>query len=46
VADLTVAETVSIAPLMVLALVVGLFPRFLLDLVEPAARALGVLVAR
>lgn len=46
VADLTVAETVSIAPLMVLAVVVGLFPRFLLDLVEPAARTLGVLVGR
>jgi NADH-quinone oxidoreductase subunit M len=46
VADLTAAETVSIAPLMVLAVVVGVFPRFLLDLVEPAARALGVLVAR
>ncbi len=46
VADLTVAETVSIAPLMVLAVVLGVFPRFLLDLVEPAARTLGVLVAR
>lgn len=46
VADLTVAETVSIAPLMVLAVVVGLFPRFLLDLVEPAARTLGELVNR
>ena len=46
VADLTVAETVSIAPLMVLAVVVGLFPRFLLELVEPAARTLGVLVGR
>jgi proton-translocating NADH-quinone oxidoreductase chain M len=46
VADLTVAETVSIAPLMALAVVVGLFPRFLLDLVEPAARTLGVLVGR
>jgi NADH-quinone oxidoreductase subunit M len=46
VADLTVAETVSIAPLMVLAVLVGLFPRFLLDLVEPAARTLGVLVGR
>jgi NADH-quinone oxidoreductase subunit M len=46
VADLTVVETVSIAPLMVLAVVLGLFPRFLLDLVEPAARTLGVLVGR
>jgi NADH-quinone oxidoreductase subunit M len=46
VADLTVAETLSIAPLMVLAVVLGLFPRFLLDLVEPAARVLGTLVSR
>jgi NADH-quinone oxidoreductase subunit M len=46
VADLTVVETVSIAPLMVLAVVIGLFPRFLLDLVEPAARVLGTLVSR
>jgi NADH-quinone oxidoreductase subunit M len=46
VADLTVTETVAIAPLMVLAVVLGLFPRFLLDLVEPAARVLGTLVSR
>ena len=46
VTDLTAAETVSIAPLMVLAVVLGLFPRFLLDVVEPAARALGMLVSR
>lgn len=46
VADLTAAETISIAPLMVLAVVLGLFPRFLLDLVEPAARTLGMLVSR
>ncbi|WP_459712970.1 complex I subunit 4 family protein [Actinophytocola sp. KF-1] len=46
VADLTVAETLSIAPLMVLAVVLGLFPRFLLDLVAPAARVLGTLVGR
>jgi proton-translocating NADH-quinone oxidoreductase chain M len=44
--DLTVTETLSIAPLMVLALVIGLFPRFLLDLVEPAAHTLGTLVSR
>jgi proton-translocating NADH-quinone oxidoreductase chain M len=41
VTDLTVTETLSIAPLMVLAVVIGLFPRFLLDLVEPAARLVG-----
>jgi NADH-quinone oxidoreductase subunit M len=46
VADLTATETLSIAPLMVLAVVIGLFPRFLLDLVEPAARVLGTLVSR
>jgi NADH-quinone oxidoreductase subunit M len=44
--DLTVTETVAIAPLMVLAVVLGLFPRFLLDLVEPAARILGTLLSR
>jgi NADH-quinone oxidoreductase subunit M len=46
VSDLTVTETLSIAPLMVLAVVLGLFPRFLLDVVEPAARVLGTLVRR
>ncbi|GAB3451503.1 complex I subunit 4 family protein [Actinophytocola sediminis] len=46
VADLTAAETLAIAPLMVLSVVIGLFPRFLLDLVEPAARAVGELVSR
>jgi proton-translocating NADH-quinone oxidoreductase chain M len=46
VADLTATETMSIAPLMVLAVVLGLFPRFLLDVVEPAARVLGTLVSR
>jgi proton-translocating NADH-quinone oxidoreductase chain M len=46
VADLTATETMSIAPLMVLAVVLGLFPRFLLDVVEPAARTLGTLVSR
>ncbi|MFL6122158.1 NuoM family protein [Actinophytocola sp.] len=46
VGDLTLAETLSIAPLMALAVVLGLFPRFLLDLVEPAARVLGTLVRR
>jgi proton-translocating NADH-quinone oxidoreductase chain M len=46
VADLTATETVAIAPLMVLAVVLGLFPRLLLDVVEPAARVLGTLVSR
>ncbi|MGM1062150.1 complex I subunit 4 family protein [Saccharothrix sp. Mg75] len=38
--DLTAPEAVSIAPLIVLAVVIGLFPRFLLDLIEPASRVL------
>ena len=44
--DLTAAETVSIVPLMVFAVVIGLFPRFLLDLIEPAASTLGSLLSR
>ncbi|MFJ8819646.1 complex I subunit 4 family protein [Amycolatopsis thermoflava] len=45
-ADLTLTEGVSIAPLLVLAVVIGLFPRFLLDLIEPASRAVLDLMAR
>ncbi|WP_405139877.1 NuoM family protein [Nocardia sp. NBC_01388] len=45
-ADLTVPEAISTIPLMVGALVIGIFPRFLLDVIEPASRALGVLVER
>lgn len=45
-ADLTVAEGVSIAPLLVLAVVIGVFPRFLLDLIEPASRSILNLLAR
>jgi NADH-quinone oxidoreductase subunit M len=45
-ADLTVAEGVSITPLLVLAVVVGVFPRFLLDLIEPASRSVLNLLAR
>jgi proton-translocating NADH-quinone oxidoreductase chain M len=44
--DLTAAETVSVVPLMVFAVVIGLFPRFLLDLIEPAAHTLGSLLSR
>lgn len=36
--DLTAPEAASITPLIVLAVVVGLFPRFLLDVIEPASR--------
>ncbi|GIL30975.1 NAD(P)H-quinone oxidoreductase subunit D4 [Actinocatenispora comari] len=46
VSDLTVVEAVAIAPLMLLALLIGVLPRFLLDLIEPAARTAAELVAR
>ena len=46
VTDLTAAEAVAIAPLMALALLIGVLPRFLLDLIEPAARTAVHLVAR
>lgn len=46
VGDVTAAEVSAIAPLMVLAVVIGLFPRFLLDVIEPAARSVVELVAR
>ncbi|WP_206793243.1 NuoM family protein [Amycolatopsis sp. MtRt-6] len=45
-ADLTAAEGASIAPLLVLAVVVGVFPRFLLDLIEPASQSVLSLLAR
>ncbi|WP_448610086.1 complex I subunit 4 family protein [Geodermatophilus sp. URMC 60] len=44
--DLRAHETASIAPLLVLALVLGLLPRVLLDVVEPAAAAVVELVSR
>jgi len=44
--DLTAAETAGIVPLIALAMVIGILPRFLLDLIEPAARTLTYLVAR
>ncbi|TNC26479.1 complex I subunit 4 family protein [Amycolatopsis alkalitolerans] len=46
IADLTAAEGFSIAPLLVLAVVVGVFPRFLLDLIEPASQAVLDLLGR
>ncbi|MDY7088338.1 MAG: NADH-quinone oxidoreductase subunit M [Actinomycetota bacterium] len=46
VADLRGAEAAAIAPLLLLSLAVGIFPRPLLDLVEPAARSVADLVAR
>ncbi len=44
--DVTVVETSAIAPLLMLTVVIGIFPRFLLDVIEPAARAVAELVAR
>jgi NADH-quinone oxidoreductase subunit M len=44
--DLRARELAAVVPLLVLATVIGLVPRFLLDLVEPAARTVNELVAR
>ncbi|WP_432119539.1 complex I subunit 4 family protein [Streptomyces sp. bgisy032] len=44
--DLAGTETAAIAPLLALALVIGVLPRFLLDVIEPASRTLVGLVAR
>ncbi|MFE3581324.1 complex I subunit 4 family protein [Streptomyces vinaceus] len=44
--DLAPAEALSIAPLLAIALVIGVVPRFLLDVIEPASRAVVGLVAR
>jgi NADH-quinone oxidoreductase subunit M len=46
VGDALPRELISIAPLLLLAVVIGVFPRFLLDIVDPAARALTFLVSR
>ena len=44
--DLSVREMAAVAPLLLMALLLGLFPRPLLDLIEPAARTVADLVAR
>ncbi len=44
--DLTAREAAAAVPLLVLALVLGVLPRPLLDLVEPAAQTVTRLVAR
>ncbi|MGI9002464.1 MAG: complex I subunit 4 family protein [Pseudonocardia sp.] len=46
VGDVTAVEASAIAPLVLLAVVIGVFPRFLLDVIEPAARMVVELVAR
>ncbi len=44
--DLRPHEWASVAPLLLLAAVIGVAPRFLLDVIEPASRAVVELVAR
>ena len=46
VADLHRSEIVAIVPLLALATAIGVLPRFLLDVIEPASRTLLELVAR
>lgn len=45
-ADLRTSETVAVAPLLLLSLIIGVLPRFLLDIIEPAARVVVDLVSR
>jgi NADH-quinone oxidoreductase subunit M len=45
-ADLHASEAVAIGLLLALAAVIGVLPRFLLDVIEPASRALVELVSR
>jgi NADH-quinone oxidoreductase subunit M len=44
--DLRIPEMVAVVPLLALALAIGIAPRFLLDVIEPASRSLVDLVAR
>ena len=44
--DVNRVEVAAVAPLLGMALVIGVFPRFLLDVIEPASRAVVTLVAR
>lgn len=45
-ADLRPAETLAVAPLLAATVVIGIAPRFLLEVIEPAARTVVDLVAR
>jgi NADH-quinone oxidoreductase subunit M len=45
-ADLRAGEMTAVVPLLALATLIGVLPRVLLDVVEPAARGLVELVAR
>ena len=44
--DLRTSETLAVAPLLLGSLVIGLLPRFLLDVIEPASRVVVDLVSR
>jgi NADH-quinone oxidoreductase subunit M len=44
--DLRIPEVLAVVPLLALALTIGIAPRFLLDVIEPASRSLVDLVAR
>ncbi len=44
--DTTAVELTAIVPLLVLSVVIGVFPRFLLDVIEPVSRVVVDLVAR
>ncbi|GGM09676.1 dehydrogenase [Nakamurella endophytica] len=44
--DLRPAELLSTGPLLILAVVIGILPRFLLDVIEPAAEVVVSLVGR
>jgi NADH-quinone oxidoreductase subunit M len=44
--DVRARELAAVVPLLLLATVIGLAPRFLLDVVEPASRTVNELVAR
>ncbi|MEV4218559.1 NADH-quinone oxidoreductase subunit M [Nonomuraea sp. NPDC049725] len=46
VTDLRPAETAAVAPLLALSVLIGVAPRWLLDLIEPAAAALSSLAGR
>jgi NADH-quinone oxidoreductase subunit M len=43
-AEISMLEAAAIAPLLVLSLIIGLAPRFLLDVIEPSAKALARVV--
>jgi NADH-quinone oxidoreductase subunit M len=46
VGDITVVEGVAIVPLIAAAVIIGIYPRFLLDVIEPASRVVVTLVGR